>query len=78
MNQWLKLHASTRGGTGLIPGQRTKIPHATWYSQKREKKVKLDINKLFANKFQTLDKIDNILEKHCQPKPENLSGPIIY
>ena len=27
--QWLGLHASTTGGSGLIPGQRTKIPHAT-------------------------------------------------
>ena len=26
--QWLKLHASTAGGTGLIPPRRTKIPHA--------------------------------------------------
>ena len=27
--QWLRLHASTAGGTDLIPGQGTKIPHAT-------------------------------------------------
>ena len=26
--QWLGLRASTAGGTGLIPGQGTKIPHA--------------------------------------------------
>ena len=26
--QWLRLRASTAGGTGLIPGQGTKIPHA--------------------------------------------------
>ena len=28
MVQWLKLHASTAGCLGSIPGQRTKIPHA--------------------------------------------------
>ena len=26
--QWLRIHASTAGGTGLIPCQETKIPHA--------------------------------------------------
>ena len=26
--QWLRLHAPTAGGAGLIPGQGTKIPHA--------------------------------------------------
>ena len=28
--QWLQLHASTAGGRGSVPGQGTKIPHATW------------------------------------------------
>ena len=28
MVQWLRLHASNPGGTDLIPGQETKIPHA--------------------------------------------------
>ena len=28
--QRLRLHASTAGGMGLIPGQGTKIPHAAW------------------------------------------------
>ena len=36
--QWLGLHASTAGGTGSIPGQGTKIPHATWGMAKKEKK----------------------------------------
>ena len=31
--QWLRLHASTAGGMGSIPGWRTKIPHVTWGSQ---------------------------------------------
>ena len=29
MVQWLRFHASTVGGAGTIPGQGTKIPHAT-------------------------------------------------
>ena len=32
--QWLVLCASTAGGTGSIPGQGTKIPHAMWCGQK--------------------------------------------
>ena len=35
--QWLRLHASTAGGAGWIPGQGTKIPHAAWCSQKKKK-----------------------------------------
>ena len=30
----LRLHASNAGSMGLIPGQGTKIPHATWWGQK--------------------------------------------
>ena len=36
--QWLRLHTSNAEGMGLIPGQGTKIPHATWCSQKKKKK----------------------------------------
>ena len=32
--QWLRHFPSTAGGTGLIPGQGTKISHAAWYGQK--------------------------------------------
>ena len=28
--RWLGLHMSTAGGTGLIPGQESKIPQAQW------------------------------------------------
>ena len=28
--QWLRLHASSARGMGLIPGWGTKIPHAMW------------------------------------------------
>jgi len=34
--QWLRLHASTAGGVGSIPGQGTKIPYASaWPKKKR-------------------------------------------
>ena len=36
--QWLKLHASTAGGMGSIPGQGTRIQHATRCSQKQTNK----------------------------------------
>ena len=36
--QWLGLHACTTGGMGPIPGCGTKIPHATWHSQKKKEK----------------------------------------
>ena len=35
--QWFRLWASTAGGTGSIPGQRTKIPYAVWHCQKLKK-----------------------------------------
>ena len=41
--QWLGLHASTAGDTGLIPGQGTKILHAVWDSQKKKDKVAISI-----------------------------------
>ena len=34
--QWLRLQAFTAGGTGSIPGQGSKIPHATWRRQKNK------------------------------------------
>ena len=33
--------ASTAGGTGLIPGQGTKIPHAAWPGQSKQRKEKV-------------------------------------
>ena len=35
--QWLRLPASTAGGTGLIPGQGTKLPQAMRRSEKNLK-----------------------------------------
>ena len=37
MVQWLRLHPSIAGDTGLIPGLGTKIPHAAWCSQRKRK-----------------------------------------
>ena len=42
--QWLRLGASTAGGTGSIPGHGTKIPHATLCSQKKKKKSNSQIS----------------------------------
>ena len=39
--QWLRLRASCAGGTGLIPGQGTKIPHAMQQKKKKKKKKEL-------------------------------------
>ena len=36
--QGLRLHASTVGGMGLIPGQGTKIPQTSWSSQKKNRR----------------------------------------
>ena len=35
--QWLRFHACIAGGVGSIPGQGTKIPHATGHSKKKKK-----------------------------------------
>ena len=39
--QWLRLHTSTSGGMGLIPGWGTKIPHPTCNTVKKIKKNKM-------------------------------------
>ena len=35
--QWLRLYASTAGGTGSILGQGNKIPHAAQHDQRKNK-----------------------------------------
>ena len=37
--QWLAPLASTAGSMGLIPGQETKISHATWYALPSKKRT---------------------------------------
>ena len=34
--QWFRLQASSARATGLILGQGTKIPHATWMAQPKK------------------------------------------
>lgn len=41
MVQWLRLHSLSAEGTGPIPSQGTKIPHAKWHDQKNNKKKSL-------------------------------------
>ena len=41
--QWLRLCPSTAGGLGSIPGQGTKIPHATWYGEKKQNSGTFDV-----------------------------------
>ena len=43
MVQWLIFHTSTVGGTGSIPGWRTKIPHAAQCSEKMKKLFKCNL-----------------------------------
>ena len=38
--QWLRIHASTVGGVGSIPGRGTKILHASWCRQKSKERKK--------------------------------------
>ena len=47
MVQLLRLCASTAGGTGSIPGQGAKIPHAVWHGQ--ENILKNEINYFHKN-----------------------------
>ena len=49
MVQWLRLCASTAGGTGLIPAQGAKVLCAAWCGQKiKKKEIKLgeEINEI--------------------------------
>ena len=45
--QWLRLHASSAGEAGQIPGQGTKIPHHEWCTQNFEIKKIFFMNKIF-------------------------------
>ena len=50
--QWLGFHASTSGGTGSIPHQGTKIPHAT-VVQPKKKKMHVHFTTILGALFQT-------------------------
>ena len=51
--QWLRLCASTTGGLGSIPGQGTKILHATSCNQKKKKKKQNSRGKWTIHKWVT-------------------------
>ena len=51
MGQWLRLHASTAGGMGLISGQGTMIPLAVWCSQKRNLRGHKNVNIFVFKEF---------------------------
>ena len=51
--QWLRFCASNAGGMGLIPGQGTKIPHATGWGQKIKLKKKIGELIVFLKMFQS-------------------------
>ena len=48
--QWLRLCTSTAGGTGSIPGQGTKIPHAMQCNQKKEKGAMINMLRTLMEK----------------------------
>ena len=41
MVQWVRLHASSARGAGLIPGQGTKILRALWCIQKESEMIEI-------------------------------------
>ena len=46
MVQWLELHAFTAVGTGLIPDQGTKIPHAIQQKKKKKEERENFLNRI--------------------------------
>ena len=46
----VRLHASTAGGTSVIPGQGTKIPQVVCCRQKKKKKKEMTIKKKSLNR----------------------------
>ena len=59
--QWLRLHASTSGGAGLIPGRGTRIPHAAQSGQKKKKKLEdIYFFNIFVKKKETKKKFKKI------------------
>ena len=48
MIQWLRIHIPNAGGTGLIPGWETKIPHSAQCDQKDKKKKKKGKNTILS------------------------------
>ena len=49
---WLRLHTSTAGGIGSIPGQGNMIPHAMLCGQKKKKEDGKDGEALGGTRFE--------------------------
>ena len=49
MVQWLRLRTSNAGGAGSIPGQGTKVPHATQPKKKNKAAAEKGILEAMAN-----------------------------
>ena len=76
--QWLRLCTPNTGGMGLILGQGTKIPHATWCGLKKKKryhkgsqktscKLGEDIcNKIIETEKRLTSRIDTVTNYHKQ------------
>ena len=52
--QWLRLRDPNVGGIGSIPGQKTKIPHATRHSQKKKMNLEKEIRPLIRTIYKKL------------------------
>ena len=79
--QWLRLCASTAGGTGLIPGQGSKILHASWCSQKkreRERRAWECINTWADWVWQDLYRVQETLRIWSVAKPEAVCSVFLH
>ena len=69
--QWLRLHTSNAEDAGSIPGQGTKIPHATQWGQKKKPKETIskvkrqpsEWEKIIANEATDEELISKIYEQ---------------
>ena len=68
MVQWLTLHTSNAEGTGSIPGQGTKIPHAVQHSQRLKKKKKKKETLLNPNLARDLEGVSSLEKKQLPRK----------
>ena len=60
MAQWLRLHASNAEGTGLIPAQGAKLPHAIQCGQNLKLKKNLQKGKKINNNKKKVFKVKEV------------------
>ena len=68
MVQWLRLQVSNEGGTGLIPGQGTKIPHVAPHSQKHTHKWEAKGSRNLYITREPLNHIQPLWRKESSPR----------